>query len=126
MQDDPTQPLPPPQPQKQPPKQIFGLSAALPGVYATPASAQAPAESPALPPLPPTPPVLGRDMMGAFTPPDTGGLAQNTPKAGDIYNPNSDLMQQLDNPLGAPTATPTPTPPPKKGWDYFRSLFGLA
>jgi hypothetical protein len=65
-------------------------------------------------------------------------VAQNTapytgPKASDIYNPQSELMQGLENPTGAPTASPTPgavpgaTPTPRKtGWDYFRSLFGLA
>jgi hypothetical protein len=62
----------------------------------------------------------------------TPTFAQNAPYTGpaasDVYNPNSPLMQDINNPMGYPTPSPTPgaTPPPKKGWDYFKSLFGLA
>jgi hypothetical protein len=63
----------------------------------------------------------------------TPTFAQNTaappytgPKASDVYNPNSAIMQDVNNPMGYPTPSPTPTPPPKRGLDFFKSFFGLA
>jgi hypothetical protein len=67
-------------------------------------------------------PLTGAEMAPTF--------AQNAPytgpRASDVYNPQSDIMQDINNPMGYPTPSPTPTPPPKRGFDFFKSLFGLA